>query len=109
MRRLLFHTINVTLSFLVILVTLYSLLFVRIHFNDLYMPPLCRVQTTTFIEFNYVYTRVIGRVCSSADSCPGQPVFTFGLGHSPFVILAHALGFPRHADQVSRNHHCHLL
>lgn len=33
--------------------TLYSLLFVRIRFNDVYVPPLCRVQTTTFNVFTH--------------------------------------------------------
>jgi hypothetical protein len=31
--------------------TLYPLLFVRIRFNDVYMPPLCRVQITAFNVF----------------------------------------------------------
>lgn len=48
------HTIDVTLSFCNLSGTPHSLLFVRIRFDDVYMPPLCRVQSTAF---NIVFTR----------------------------------------------------
>jgi hypothetical protein len=33
--------------------TPYSLLYVRIYFNDVYMPPLCRVQITALNVFTH--------------------------------------------------------
>lgn len=54
MQRLLFHTVNFTLSFFGKLSeTPYSLLFVRIRFNDVCMPPLCHVLITAFDVFTH--------------------------------------------------------